>query len=65
MPRPASPKSYVVTWAIDMEGDSPLDAARRVAAFMQHGFTPDDDAFEVTDRATGITTQIDLADQSQ
>jgi len=49
-------------------GNTPTTAtilARQVAKWMQDGFTPDDDAFDVTDSETGVTTHVDLADQPQ
>jgi hypothetical protein len=57
---PKQLKNYRVTWTIDAEAQSPLDAVIEVVGWMQNRFTPEDDAFEVVDDVTGETTHIDL-----
>lgn len=51
---------YEVSWTIDLDGDNPVDAARRARAFqLDHNSTAT--VFHVTDRVTGETTKVDLS----
>lgn len=59
-------KSYLVTWRIDIEADSPEEAAAR-ALIIQRDNDPANTAtmFEVREHDTGRTLEIDLAKERE
>lgn len=52
-------KKYVVTWEIDAETDSPVDAAREAFNAMQRPGT-EATVFEVKDQESGERYRVDL-----
>jgi len=57
--------TYTVTYQIDVDDDTPLEAARRVDDYMQRGIRCFEPVFEVIDNDTGESTSIDLEDYRQ
>lgn len=52
---------YLVTWQIDIEAETPRDAARAALA-IQHNTLSIATVFDVTDRKSNATTTIDLGE---
>lgn len=52
-------KTYIVTWKIDMETDTPEEAAAR-ALICQRDPQSTATVFEVTDKDTGETVTVDI-----
>lgn len=54
--------AYRVTYQIDVDADTPREAARRVDDYMQRGIRCFEPIFDMTNNDTGESTTIDLED---
>jgi len=57
--------SYIVTYQIDVDDDTPLEAARRVDGYLQRGIRCFEPVFFITDPDTLESTTIDLEDYKE
>ena len=56
---------YRVTYEIDIEAETPLEAARIADDYMQRGTRSYEPFFKLLDRETGETFRIDLEEYKQ
>lgn len=57
-------KEYLVTWKIDIDADSPKEAAQK-ALMIQRDNESEATYFEIKDKKTKKVTKIDLEEQDQ
>lgn len=57
--------AYRVTYVIEVEAETPLEAARRVDDYMQRGIRSYEPYFKVLDLLTGKESSVDLENYRQ